>query len=99
MIRTRFSPSPTGLIHLGNTRTALFSALLAKKSNGNFILRIEDTDVARSELKYAEMLQEDLQWLGIHWQEGPGVEGPHAPYWQSKRHAVYDTYYKKLEDE
>ncbi len=98
MIKTRFSPSPTGLIHLGNSRAALFSALYAKKAKGHFILRIEDTDAARSELKYAEILQEDLKWLGIHWQEGPGVEGPHAPYWQSERHGIYDSYYKQLEE-
>jgi len=98
MIRTRFSPSPTGLLHLGNVRAALFSALYAKKSNGRFILRIEDTDATRSEHKYAEILQDDLKWMEIHWQEGPCVEGPHAPYWQSQRHDVYAQYYKELED-
>lgn len=97
MIRTRFSPSPTGLLHLGNVRAALFSALFAKKMKGHFILRIEDTDAARSEHQFAEILQEDLHWLGICWQEGPGVEGPHAPYWQSKRHEIYNQYYQTLE--
>jgi glutamyl-tRNA synthetase len=99
MIRTRFSPSPTGMLHLGNVRAALFSALYAEKNAGYFILRIEDTDVSRSEHKYAEMLQVDLKWLGIDWQEGPGVEGgPNAPYWQSERHDIYAAYYKQLED-
>lgn len=97
MIKTRFSPSPTGMLHLGNVRAALFSALYAKKSDGHFILRIEDTDAARSEEKYADILQEDLTWLGIIWQEGPGIGGPHAPYWQSQRHAIYDKYYAVLE--
>ncbi|MEO8402666.1 MAG: glutamate--tRNA ligase [Gammaproteobacteria bacterium] len=98
MVRTRFSPSPTGLIHIGNARAALFSALYAAKENGAFLLRIEDTDLARSEQKYTEMLQEDLHWLGINWQEGPGVGGPHQPYWQSQRRAIYDNYFQELEN-
>ncbi|MDR3490861.1 MAG: glutamate--tRNA ligase [Gammaproteobacteria bacterium] len=97
MIRTRFSPSPTGMLHLGNVRAALFSVLYAKKMNGQFILRIEDTDVVRSDEKFSDILQTDLQWLGIHWQEGPGVGGPHAPYFQSQRHEIYAKYYDKLE--
>lgn len=97
MIRTRFSPSPTGMLHLGNVRAALFSALYATKHQGAFILRIEDTDVARSDHKYTVMLQEDLHWLGIQWQEGPEVGGPHGPYFQSQRHRVYEDYYKQLE--
>lgn len=98
MIKTRFSPSPTGLLHLGNVRAALFSALYAKQKKGHFILRIEDTDATRSENHFAEILQEDLKWLGLEWQEGPGIEGPHAPYFQSKRHEIYAKYYKILED-
>lgn len=97
MIRTRFSPSPTGLIHLGNARAALFSALYAVKANGAFILRIEDTDAVRSEQKYITTLQDDLQWLGIKWQEGPGVGGQFAPYQQSLRKAIYDEFYQQLE--
>jgi glutamyl-tRNA synthetase len=97
MIKTRFSPSPTGMLHIGNVRTALFSSLYAKKAGGHFILRIEDTDVARSEERYSDVLQEDLLWLGLNWQEGPGVGGPHEPYWQSQRHAIYDKYYQTLE--
>lgn len=97
MIRTRFSPSPTGLIHLGNARAALFSALYASKEQGQFLLRIEDTDGARSEEKYTQLLQDDLHWLGVAWQEGPGVGGPHQPYWQSQRHEIYAHYYTALE--
>jgi len=98
-VRTRFSPSPTGMIHLGNARTALFSNLFAAKHQGTFILRIEDTDVTRSEIQYVESLQLDLQWLGVHWQEGPGVDGEYGPYWQSQRQDIYDRYYNILERE
>lgn len=97
-IRTRFCPSPTGLMHLGNARTALFSALLAKANEGVFLLRIEDTDVIRSEDRYVSSLIEDLHWLGITWQEGPGVDGPYAPYWQSQRQELYAKFYAILEE-
>lgn len=97
-VRTRFSPSPTGKIHLGNVRTALFSALYAAKNNGVFILRIEDTDVTRSGEHFVEALQEDLRWLGMDWQEGPGVHGDYGPYWQSQRQSIYNEYYKILEE-
>lgn len=90
-VKTRFSPSPTGLMHLGNVRTALFNALLAQHYNGVFLLRIEDTDKIRSETRHTEALIEDLHWLGINWQEGP--------YWQSKRQAIYDKYYGQLESQ
>lgn len=96
-MKTRFCPSPTGYMHLGNIRTALFNALLAKGQQGNFLLRIEDTDKIRSGDEYAEMLQHDLHWLGLKWQEGPGVEGPQAPYWQSQRQEIYQKYYEQLE--
>lgn len=99
MIRTRFSPSPTGMVHLGNARTALFSALYAMHSKGAFLLRIEDTDATRSETKYTDILIDDLHWLGIHWQEGPEVGGPNGPYWQSQRHEIYAQYYQKLEEQ
>lgn len=95
-VRTRFSPSPTGMMHLGNARAALFSALYAKKNNGAFILRIEDTDAERSEERFNEALQEELHWLGINWQEGPGVGGPYGPYWQSQRQEIYAKYYDIL---
>jgi len=97
MLKTRFCPSPTGRIHIGNARTALFSALVALKQQGCFLLRIEDTDKERSSTEMAELLQTDLQWLGLNWQEGPGVEGEHGPYWQSQRQAVYDRYYQQLQ--
>src|SRR5579862_4394757 len=96
-VRTRFSPSPTGNLHIGGARTTLFSALYAAKHQGSFILRIEDTDAARSEERYAESQQIDLHWLGIHWQEGPGVDGAYGPYWQSQRQAIYAKYYAILE--
>ena len=95
-MKTRFAPSPTGFIHLGNARTALFSALFAKSQNGCFLLRIEDTDRERSQLEFAQGLQADLKWLGLEWQEGPGVEGKHAPYWQSQRDSIYARYYEQL---
>lgn len=97
-VRTRFSPSPTGMMHLGNARAALFSALFAKKNAGSFILRIEDTDVTRSEERFVESLQNDLQWLGVHWQEGPGKDGHYGPYWQSQRQPIYAKYYHILEE-
>lgn len=96
-VRTRFSPSPTGNIHLGNIRTALFSALYAKKHHGSFILRIEDTDRERSKEEYTDSLQHDLRWLGIEWQEGPTVGGDYGPYWQSQRAHFYDEFYRQLE--
>lgn len=96
-IRTRFSPSPTGMLHLGNARAALFSALFAKKNHGAFILRVEDTDAARSEERFVDMLAEDLQWLTIHWQEGIGVDGNYGPYRQSLRQTIYDEYFNLLQ--
>jgi glutamyl-tRNA synthetase len=98
-IKTRFCPSPTGLLHLGNVRTALFDALLAKGQQGAFLLRIEDTDKTRSEPRYVEALQEDLLWLGLNWDEGPGHDKGAGPYWQSERQAVYDHYYLELEQQ
>lgn len=96
-IRTRFSPSPTGMMHLGNARAALFSALYARKNNGTFVLRIEDTDAERSEAKFVEALENDLRWLGVSWQEGPGVGGPFGPYFQSLRQDIYLQYYDILD--
>lgn len=97
-VRTRFSPSPTGMIHLGNARTALFCALYARKHSGVFVLRIEDTDLTRSNEQFVEALQKDLHWLTIFWQEGPGVDGPYGPYWESQRQDIYAKYYKILEE-
>src|SRR3990167_1160494 len=95
-MKTRFAPSPTGFIHLGNARTALFNVLLAGNKQGCFLLRMEDTDEERSKLEFAEALQTDLNWLGIYWQEGPEVGGEQAPYWQSQRSAIYNHYYEEL---
>lgn len=99
-IKSRFCPSPTGLLHLGNVRTALFNALFAQGQQGTFLLRIEDTDKTRSKPEYAQMLQEDMQWLGLDWQEGPGngKDQSNGPYFQSERQAIYDHYYAQLEE-
>jgi glutamyl-tRNA synthetase len=96
-MKTRFAPSPTGYLHLGNIRTALFCALLAKKEKGIFLLRIEDTDKLRSGYEFTEQLQYDMRWLGIPWQEGPAVGGENGPYFQSERQAIYARYYDELE--
>lgn len=96
MIRTRFAPSPTGLLHIGNARAALFSALLAKQGDGILVLRIEDTDIARSNIVYVKQIEEDLTWLGILWQEGLNKNGQYGPYWQSQRHDIYLHYYEAL---
>lgn len=98
MLKTRFAPSPTGFLHLGNARTALFSALLARGRQGRFVLRIEDTDRERSRLEFTEALQEDLQWLGLPWDEGPSAGGEQGPYFQSERDGIYARYYRQLEE-
>ncbi len=91
-IVTRFAPSPTGFMHVGNVRTAIFAYLWAKKNNGVFILRIEDTDKAREVSGSREHIMEALTWLGVHWDQGPEVGGPHAPYIQSERLDIYRKY-------
>ncbi|MBA1147165.1 glutamate--tRNA ligase [Ectothiorhodospiraceae bacterium WFHF3C12] len=96
--KTRFAPSPTGRLHLGNVRTALFNALLARRLGGHFLLRIEDTDRERSAEAHVRALEEDLRWLGLDWQEGPGVEGAAGPYFQSQRTQRYETLYETLRD-
>ena len=97
LVKTRFAPSPTGYMHLGNARTALFNALFARKHGGIFLLRIEDTDQERSKPEYTQALLEDLHWLGLDWQEGPQVGGEHGPYSQSQRAEIYQRYYAMLE--
>ncbi len=96
IVRTRFAPSPTGHLHVGNARTALFSALFAAHAGGDFILRIEDTDAARSRPELESVLLADLRWLGLSWQEGPDVGGKHPPYRQSERSQIYRAYTDKL---
>jgi len=96
---TRFAPSPTGYLHIGGARTALFNWLFARHQKGKFILRIEDTDQRRNTPTATRQVIEDLHWLGIDWDEGPEVEGPNGPYQQSQRKAIYARYIKKLLDE
>lgn len=98
LIKTRFAPSPTGLMHLGNTRTALFNALLARHAKGVFLVRIEDTDKERSEERYTDILLDDLLWLGLDWQEGPRHDLGNGPYWQAQRQNIYDEFYQRLQD-
>src|SRR5512136_1260814 len=88
-VRVRFAPAPTGLLHIGNARTALFNFLFAKRNQGIFVLRVEDTDLERSDDASMDRILEDLQWLGISWDEGPDRGGPVGPYRQSQRTAIY----------
>ncbi len=96
---TRFAPSPTGYLHVGGARTAIFNWLWAKRNGGKFILRIEDTDQKRNTPTAMRQVMEDLRWLGIDWDEGPQTGGPNGPYLQSQRRDIYDKYVKKLLDE
>ena len=97
-IRTRFAPSPTGALHSGVIRSAFFSWLLAKKHGGQFLLRIEDTDQKREVENGVANITETLSWLGLQWDEGPGVDGPYAPYVQSQRLDIYKQYAQELID-
>nr|NIW44153.1 glutamate--tRNA ligase [Gammaproteobacteria bacterium] len=90
--RVRFAPSPTGKTHLGSARTALYNYLLARQTGGQFILRIEDTDRKRYDPDSEQDLMDALRWLGLDWDEGPDVGGPHEPYRQSARKAIYQEY-------
>jgi nondiscriminating glutamyl-tRNA synthetase len=92
MMRLRFAPSPSGQLHVGNARTALFNWLLARGAGGTFILRIEDSDIQRSSLESEAAILRDLRWLGLDWDEGPEVGGPCGPYRQSERLAVYRSH-------
>ncbi len=98
-VRTRFAPSPTGYLHVGGIRTALFAYLVAKQANGAFILRLEDTDKAREVAGSAEHLTASLKSLGIQYDEGPDIGGDYGPYKQSDRLDIYQTWAKKLIDE
>ena len=95
-VRVRFAPSPTGHLHVGGARTAIFNWLFAKRHDGTFIVRVEDTDQARSTRESEQMVLDDLRWLGLQWDEGPDVGGPHAPYRQSERTAVYGEAAREL---
>ncbi|MBX3049127.1 MAG: glutamate--tRNA ligase [Anaerolineales bacterium] len=94
--RVRFAPSPTGLTHLGSARTALYNFLIAQQTGGSFILRIEDTDQKRYDPNAEADLTNSLKWLGLDWDEGPGVDGPHAPYHQSQRMGIYRQHAEDL---
>ncbi len=95
-VRVRFAPSPTGYLHVGNARTALFNWLFARRHHGTFILRIEDTDVERSTEDSGDSILSDLRWLKLDWDEGPDVGGPFGPYKQSLRLKLYEKYLEKL---
>lgn len=95
-VRVRLAPSPTGPLHVGTARTALFNYLFARQHGGQFVLRIEDTDAARSRPEYEQEILEELRWLGLSWDEGPDVSGPHAPYRQSERAPHYNAAIEKL---
>ena len=95
-MRVRFAPSPTGQLHVGNARTALFNWLLAHGKDGTFVLRVEDTDAERSTRESEQSILEDLRWLGLDWDEGPDVGGPHGPYRQSERLHLYASYANEL---
>ena len=95
-IRTRFAPSPSGFLHVGGARTALFNYLYAKATGGKFLVRIEDTDQDRSTDSSMKIILESLEWLGLNWDEGPGVGGPHGPYKQSERLEIYKEHTEKL---
>lgn len=93
---TRFAPSPTGYIHIGNVRSAIYPYLLARQNDGKMILRIEDTDRGRFVEGATELIEETLEWLGLNWDEGPIIGGPHAPYFQSERKEIYHDWARKL---
>src|ERR1700691_4296740 len=99
VVVTRFAPSPSGELHLGNMRTALFNYLLALKHGGHMVLRVEDTDAARTKEAFVTALCTDLTWMGLAWEEGPDRPGPHGPYRQSQRNTIYQRYFELLERE
>lgn len=95
-VRVRFAPSPTGYLHVGGARTALFNWLFARHHGGVFVLRIEDTDLARSTDQATQIILDALQYLGLTWDEGPGADGAYGPYYQSERLSIYRSYAEKL---
>jgi len=95
-IRTRFAPSPTGYLHIGGVRTALFNWLLVKRLGGTFVLRIDDTDTERNRAEALQPILDGFRWLGIQWDEGPEVGGPYGPYFQSQRGESYRSAALKL---
>ena len=95
-VRVRYAPSPTGFPHVGNIRTALFNWLYARHTGGQFIVRIEDTDVARTVPGAVEAILDGLHWLGLDWDEGPQIGGSHGPYFQSERLPAYQEAAEQL---
>ncbi|HEY5677761.1 MAG TPA: glutamate--tRNA ligase [Myxococcales bacterium] len=95
-VRVRFAPSPTGFLHIGGARTALFNWLWARQKHGVFVLRIEDTDQERSTEASVQAILDGMKWMGLDWDEGPGVGGPHGPYFQMQRLATYDRHAEAL---
>jgi len=95
-VRVRFAPSPTGYLHIGSARTALFNWLVARRAGGTFILRIEDTDESRHVEDSVQKILDDLRWLGLQWDEGPEVGGEYGPYFQSQRLTIYNKYLQRL---
>ena len=97
-VRVRFAPSPTGYLHVGGARTALFNWLYARHTGGRFILRIEDTDQARNTEAALQVIYDGLHWLGLDWDEGPQVGGDFGPYFQSQRNAIYTRHFERLRE-
>ena len=98
-IRTRFAPSPTGYMHVGNLRTALYAFLTARRNNGDFLLRIEDTDQSRQVEGAVEIIYNTLTETKLFWDEGPDIGGPYGPYVQSERKSIYKEYAEMLYDQ
>jgi glutamyl-tRNA synthetase len=96
-VRVRFAPSPTGFLHVGGARTALFNWLFARHHQGTFVLRIEDTDKSRERHEAVEVIYDGLRWLGLSWDEGAGIGGDHGPYFQSERNSIYEKYLELLQ--
>jgi glutamyl-tRNA synthetase len=96
-VRVRFAPSPTGFLHVGGARTALFNWLFARHNRGTFLLRIEDTDKSRERDEAVQAIYDGLNWLGLDWDEGAGVGGDYGPYFQSERNAIYERYLNLLQ--
>lgn len=98
-VRVRFAPSPTGALHIGGAHTALFNWLWARRTNGTFVLRIEDTDMERSTAEYEQSIMDGMKWMGLTWDEGPDIGGEYGPYRQSERMDLYQKYAQQLLDE
>src|SRR5439155_25049905 len=98
-VRCRFAPAPTGYLHVGGARTALFNWLFARHNGGSFVLRIEDTDRKRSTEEAIDIVVDSLRWLGLDWDDGPGVGGPYGPYRQTERMTLYADVAKRFLDQ